>query len=344
MKEVFDRLSKVKGGTCVTIILNTHKTTPDNKKDSITLKNLISETSRRLEIEYDAKTSKTYTDKLNQLADEIDHYLNDHGLILFVNEDIAEYLRVPTHPQPRVIIDDTFATRPIIRAMKKDTDYYVLLLSVGKASMIEASSDEVIQEVNTEGFPIKDDQINSHTKEEFFNRVDKAVNKVRTSNPLPIVAYSEDSTYHQYIKVADHPNIILGNINLKSNVDKPANLIKEIWPSIRDLTVERNRERFSELEQAVSTGVFLSDINEIWNAVKEGRGKTIFVEEGYYQAAKNENGVLTPIEQNDISHKNDIDDVVDDMIEYTLQFGGDVVFLEKGNLKDFDKLALITRY
>ena len=344
MKEVFDRLSKVKGGTCVTIILNTHRTTPDNQKDSIALKNLITETGRRLDIEYDTKTSKIYTDKLNQLASEIDLYLNDHGLILFVNEDIAEYLRIPTHPQPRIIIDDTFATRPIVRAMKNNSDYYVLLLSSGKARLIEASSEDVKNEVRTEGFPIHDDQTYAVSKEEFFNRVDKAVNKIRTSNPLPIVIYSEESTYHQYIKVADHPNTIIGNISLKSNVDKPANLIKEIWPVIRDLTVVRNRERFSELEQAVSTGVFLSDINEIWNAVKEGRGKTIFVEEGYYQAAKNENGVLTPIEQNEISHKNDIDDVVDDMIEYTLQFGGDVVFLEKGSLKDFDKLALISRY
>lgn len=357
MKEVFDRLSRIQGGVCVTIILNTHKTTPDNQKDSIVLKNMISEAATRLENEYDHKIAKSYTEKLTQLANEIDHYHNDNGMMLFVNENIAEYLRIPTHPEPRVIIDDTFATRSIVRAMKKDTDYYVLVLTKGRARLIEASSEDVVEEVRNKEFPVKDNNSVSLSKEEaaksqrmtnildeFFNRVDKSINRVRTNNPLPIFICSEENNYHLYLKSADYPDTIKGHLTLRNFDEKPANLIKEIWPVVRDLTVENNRTRIAELNQAVSTGTCITDINEIWNAVKEARGKTIFVEEGYYQAAKNDDGFLTPIEASEISHRNDIDDVVDDMIEYTLKYGGDVVFLEKDSMKDFDKLALVTRY
>ena len=136
----------------------------------------------------------------------------------------------------------------------------------------------------------------------------------------------------------------MGHIALKNYDEKSANIIREIWPAIRDLTVIRNRERITELEHAVGAGTCITDINEIWRAVQEGRGRTIFVEEGYYQSAKNVDGQLVPIEQNEITGKNDIDDVVDDMIEYTLQFGGDVVFLERGSMKNFERLSLVTRY
>ena len=53
---------------------------------------------------------------------------------------------------------------------------------------------------------------------------------------------------------------------------------------------------------------------------------------------------MIPIANDEIVSKDDIDDVVDEMIEFTLKFGGDVVFLDRGSLKDFEKLALVTRY
>lgn len=357
MREKLEKLSAIKAPVCVTIILNTHKTAPDNKKDPILLKNLISEASKRLENEFGADVSKKYTDTLNKIAGQIDHTYNDHGLMLYVNDDVEGYLRLPTNPHARVIIDETFATRSIIRAIKRDTDYYILALSKGKARLIEANSDEVVQEATTEGFPFTNDNLFSLSKEdaanaqkvtnitqEFFNRVDKAVNKVRAANPQSVIVYSEETNYHQYLKEVDLPDTILGHIVLKNFDTKAGNLVKEVWPTIKDMAVEKNRKRISELEKAMGAGKVISDINEVWTAVQEGRGHTIFVEEGFFQAVKNEEGILTPIDTKDINHKDDIDDIVDEMIEHTLQFGGDVVFLEENALKDYNKLALVTRY
>ena len=357
MRETLDRLSKVKSPVCVTIILNTHKTAPENKKDPILLKNLISTVGKRLENEYDAKTSKSYVEKLNQLAEKIDHSHNDNGLILFVNEEISEYLRVPTHPTTRVVLDDTFATRSVIRALKRDTDYYILVLGKGKVRLLEASSGNLVQEIKSKDFPFEDKTVldvapaesanaqrMTNLTQEFFNRVDKNFNQIRKNNPLPTVIYSETNNYHQYLKEADYPNVFIGHVLLKSFDAKASNLVKEVWEHVKELTVEKNRSRITELQQALNSGKFLGDINEIWLAVQNGRGKTIFVEEGYFQPVRNDNGVLRPISAEEISSKEDINDIVDDMIEYNLQFGGDVVFLEPNSLKDFNKLALVVRY
>ncbi|HZH88443.1 MAG TPA: hypothetical protein VFD78_04625 [Chitinophagaceae bacterium] len=357
MKESLKRLSSIEAPVCVTLVLNTHKTHPENQQDSIVLKNLIAEADQRLLKEYGADIAKRYVASLEKLANSIDHRHNDLGLMLFVNEDIAEYLRLPVQIHNRVILDTTFATRPIIRALKRDTDYYVLVLSMGSARLIEASSDTVVREVEEEGFPITDNNLHAITRpesshsirmtnlaKEFLNRIDKAVNRVIRKNPFSVAIYSEETNYKLYLHEADYPNTILGHVTLKNFDDKASNIVKEIWPSIKKLAIEKERARVVELEQALSSGNYLSDLNEIWRAVNDGRGRTIFVEEGYIQPVREDNGVFTPISSQEISSKKDINDIVDEMIEQNLKYGGDVVFLEKGSLDKFNKLALVTRY
>lgn len=357
MRSILEKLSQIEAPVCVTLILRTHRSHPEYEKDPIQLKNMIVDTNQRLQKEYGTEIAKKYTDKLNKLAKTIDYRKNKEGLLLFVNDDIAEFLRLPIRLHDRIILDNTFATRSIVRALQRSRDYYILVLTRGKARLIEASSDKLIKEIESDGFPIEDKEMLSVSKpdsskairvtnltQEFFNRVDKHVNNLHKKKPLRVIVHADDTNYHDYMKEADNPNIILGHVLLKNFDGKAATIVRSIWPHVENLTLARNRSRIQELEKAVNSGKYLSDLNDIWEAVQKGRGKTIFVEEGYIQPVKNDHGVLTPISSEEIKDKNHINDIVDDMIEHTLKFGGDVVFLEKGGLKDFNKLALVTRY
>ncbi|HLS30451.1 MAG TPA: hypothetical protein VK021_06315 [Flavobacteriaceae bacterium] len=357
MKETFERLSKITAPVCVTLILKTHKVHPDNKKDVILLKNKIAEANQRLQSEYGEEIAERYTEKLEKLAEDIDYRHNDHGLMLFVNDDIAEFLRLPIKLNSRIILDDTFATRPIVRALHRSSNYYILVISKGKARMLQASSDTLEEEFTTGGFPVEDPDLLGLIKatpskatrvtnltKEFFNRVDKMANNIRRKNPLNVIICSDESNYHDYMKIADNPNTILGYIPLKKFNETADNLVRKVWPKVEELILKKNRSRIEELKQAISSGNYLGDLNDIWQAVQKGRGRTIFVEERYFQPVRNEDGILTPISTEDIKDKNDINDIVDDMIEYTLEFGGDAVFLEEGSLENFNKIALVTRY
>lgn len=48
MNTQLKELKNVVSDRCITIILNTHRTLPDNEKDGITLKNLVKEAEIRL--------------------------------------------------------------------------------------------------------------------------------------------------------------------------------------------------------------------------------------------------------------------------------------------------------
>ncbi len=357
MNITLKELKDVTSDNCVTIILNTHRTKPDNQKDPLALKNLIKEAEQRLSVDRNKKDVQGLIQRLTELEAKIDHSHNLESLILFVNEDIAEYTRLPIPVEDRVVIDQTFATRDLIRGLHLDSGYYVLVLSQQKVRLIEAFNDRVVAEIGG-SFPIENNQFYSTNKAElsnatrqtnlvaeFFNRIDKEVNKVRKDNPLPVLICTEESNYHEYLKVADEKQSIFGTFLNQNRVDEKAQaIVEEAWKIVKEHNVQRNNARKVELQKAVSNGLFLSDVNDIWKAISEGRVQTLFVEQGLFQPAVIEDGLVTLVLTTDKDRKEVIDDIYDEMIELNMKFGGDVVFLPKGELKDFNGFGATTRY
>lgn len=353
LKELKDIISE----SCVTIILNTHRTSPDNKKDSLTLKNLIKEAEERLFADEKKRDAKQLVERLKDLESQIDHNHNLESLILFLNEDVAEYTRLPIAVENRVVIDHTFATRDLVRALHFEANYYVLVLSQQKVRLIEAFNDKFVAETGTP-FPIENTQFYSTNKAElsnvskqtnlvaeFFNRVDKEVNKVRKENPLPVLICTEVSNYHEYLKIADEKQSIFDTYLNKNRVDEKAHaIVTEAWAIVKDYTVEKNNARKQELKTAVSQNKFLSDTNEIWQAIKQGRVQTIFIEQDNFQPALWENDQIQYVSDNLRDRKEIVDDIYDELIELNMNYGGDVVFLPKGELSEFNGFGAITRY
>ncbi len=353
LKQLKDVISE----SCVTIILNTNRTHPENQKDPITLKNLIKEAAHRLLEDESKRDAKALIEKLEQIEDEIDHNYNLDSLIIFVNEDIAEFIRLPIAVEDRVVLDHTFATRDFVRAIHLDTNYYILLLSQQKVRLIEAFNDQFVEEVHGD-FPIENTDLYATSASqqsnasrqtnliaEFFNRVDKALNKVRSDNPLPVLICTEESNYHEYLKIADQKHSIYQfYLNMNRVDEKNIHITPEAWKLVKEHVVSVNNERVSELKRAVSQNKFMSDANDIYKGINEGRIQTIFVEEGRFQPALFENNVITFVSDEERSKKVVVDDIFDELIEMNMSFGGDVVFLPKGELSDFDGFGAITRY
>ncbi len=353
LKELKDIISE----SCVTIILNTHRTHPENKKDALALKNLIKEAERRLFADENKRDAKELVQRLLDLESEIDHNHNLESLILFVNEDIAQYTRLPISVENRVVIDHTFATRDVVRALHIETNYYVLVLSQRKTRLIEAFNDKVVAEIG-EPFPIDNTRfystsgvkLSNASKQtnligEFFNRIDKEVNKIRKDNPLPVLICTEESNYHEYLKIADQKHSIYDTYLNKNRVDEKAHaIVTEAWNIVKEYTIQKNNIRKAELQKAVSRNKFMSDTNEIWQGIKQGRIQTLFIEQGKFQPAIWDNDKIQYVSDEYRDTKEVVDDIYDELIEANMNYGGDVVFLPKGDLSEFNGFGAITRY
>ena len=357
MNTTLKNLKDITADNCITIIMNTHRTSPDNLKDEITLKNLIKEVENRLLADTTKRNATSLIDKLNTLAKEIDHNYNLDSLMLFVNDNIAEFARLPIHVEDRVAIDDSFATRDLMRAIHTEANYYVLVLSQEKARLIEALNDKVVKEFKSP-FPIENKQFYTRNKAEaaisarkssliaeFYNIVDKEVNAIRKEKPLPVLICTVEENYPEYLKIADQKDSIFDTYLNKNRMDeKDHAIVSEAAVLVEAATSDKNNERKSELLKAVTENKFLSDTNEIYRAIKEGRIQTLFIEQGLFQPATLDDDKITYVSDSHRSDKGVIDDIYDEMISMNMNFGGDVVFLPKGELSKFDGFGAITRY
>lgn len=335
MNTTLKKLKNITSDCCVRIILQTHRTIPDNEKDSIVLKNLIKEAESRLRANYEKAFVIDMMERINTLAEGINHRFNKESLVLFINENTAEYIRLPITVENRVVVDKTFATRDLVRALYRETSYYILVLSRDKARLIEAFNDKVTDEIE-EGFPMVNTDLNpvqrseaaigsrqTNLVREFFNRVDKQLNKVQKENPMPVIICTEESNYPEYLKIVDKKEMIIGELFGNRMNDKAHYVVEAVWPVMKKLKAEKNNLHLAELKAPVNSRNFLIDFNEIWQAVNDGRGKTLFVKQGYFQPVKLENNHIELSSNGNLEGAN-VDDIIDEMIEKNLQFNGEL--------------------
>lgn len=154
MDNTLKRLKDIKSDCCITILLNTHRNSSQTQKDEIALKNLVTEAEKRLREECNEENGKIVSEKLRELASNIDARYNFESLALFVNRDIAEFIRMPVKVEDRIVIAKRFATRNLVRMLHQELYYYVLVLSREKARLIEAVSNKEIREIH-DGFPME---------------------------------------------------------------------------------------------------------------------------------------------------------------------------------------------
>jgi hypothetical protein len=354
LNKVLKELIQVREFPCVTIILPTHRTHPENAKDPVLLKDLMKEAKVRLLQEADKKAAEEIYSKLETLAAQIDHQYNTEGLALFVSPSVSEYLRLPVSPKARTVVDASFEIRDILRALHKTDYYYAMVLSKSKVRLF-AGIGKQIEEVSEGGFPLEPtfsekkiiDNGNAHEVEnklkEFFNRADKLFWEIYKNNKSGhLILFGDTKNIGYYKEVADHPQLIIGSVEGSYDAAQAHELAEKAQATVEQFLAERRKEMLGELEKAFKGKLAASGINEVYRTAQEGRGRLLFVEEGYQQAAKIEDNRL--FFDVDPKAPGVIDDLVDDIVETVLQFGGQVVFVPDGTLEKYDRIAMILRY
>lgn len=353
IKQKIKALKDLKGVPCVSILLPTHRTMPDADRDPMVLKNLIREAERRLQNEFSKSVANDLVGKLNQLAAEHNFRNGLDGLALYVSADTAQIVRLPIPVEARVVIDGTFATRELYRAMHGQQAYFILHLTNESARLFDAYGNRISAEVRNELFPFlndvpvptghspSDSARSDNRIREFLNRMDKRLQSFLTEQAARLVVVATDRVQSFLREVTDNKNVFIGFTTPPAEDAQPA-LAKKAW-SVVELWIKEQRERaVEELQDAVNDNRFASDLNDIWRAVNEGRGDMLVVEKGYYQPASFQDGLISLEDTEQAAAQ--IDDIVDEIIELCLEKGGSVVFVDNEELPTFDRIGLITRY
>lgn len=361
LQQVFDQLNIAQANPAISIFVPTHRTFPDNQQDAIALKNAMKELETRLSENYDKREAQSLVQQIEQKLADHNHNYNLDTLAIFATAEDTQILNFPFKVKPRIILDQHFATRDILRELNNSVHYYLVVVSRNQGRLLEVFNDQLVRELNQNdelqglNFPIEnthlyttnsDDRSNATKEEnyikEFLNRIDKSVQEVYKQNPLPIIVVGDDRTVSFYEQVCDNPSAIFTTVTNSTNLESEARLlIDDAQDKVNLYRTTLQQASQAEISQAKSQNLLIEDLSSIYRAAKEGRVDQIFIRKGYVQPATIEEETSS-VELN--SDTTNTDDIVDDVLSIVIQHGGKANFLSGDFLDDNINLLAKVRY
>ena len=99
-----------------------------------------------------------------------------------------------------------------------------------------------------------------------------------------------------------------------------------------------------EFTEKIGEHLGISGIQEVWEATKEGKAFKLLVEKDFRSPGFAEKEAYHLYLRPPQKPHRVLADAVDDIIEMVLEKNGHVFFTDNGMLKDYQRIALITRY
>jgi hypothetical protein len=355
--ETIHSLAMENNSPCVTISMNTYRTHPDNTKDSIQLKNYLSEIKNRLLNEFDKKSILDLLEKINTIESEINFNYSLDSVHIYLSNSTKQIIKSPWRvKKDKVYIADKFDISPLIKAYNRSESYLIMLLSQSGVKLYRAINDVIESEVQNNDFPfaenphystnaeeISDAQREDNLVREYFNKVDKALVKVHHLYDLNCVVIGTEDNYSRLLQVADKPSVYIGYASINYNDVSLHTLGKDAWVKIQESQFKQRQQSIKIMHEAIGKGNVLTDLSEIYRSAKEGRGDLLILHENFSQAVRLTGDYTFDVVES-INGQDAIEDITGVIAWEVFSKKGQVVFIGDNELEDLGPIALKVRY
>jgi hypothetical protein len=145
-------MQKEKGKICVSIIVPTHRLSPDRRVDKLEVERAIDKAKQFLEFKYAESEIKPLLQALDELYKDINFTHNSDGLGLYVSPNIKKAVQFFSPVEEKVMVGDNFEMRDLMYKLNYANPYFVLLLTEKDVKLFEGTWDN-LTEINDKNFP-----------------------------------------------------------------------------------------------------------------------------------------------------------------------------------------------
>lgn len=343
-------LQAVRDYPAVSLLMNTNPAAVMTAADAATLRHLIRQATRRLGSETLPETDEVLR-AIDRLASQATSEPTSEALAVYASRRTALVVHLPVKVQERVVIDPTFSTRDLVRALHRTPRHIVLVLTSREARVLDGVGDSLVPAPGGR-FPLRNPRPRSHDParpaladadhETFLRNVDRALAVHLKLHPAPVVIVGPDRLLARFMALTRLPRIAgaipanIGNFPLTA-------LAKRIKPVMETYLCGRQDEALRLLDRNTGGRRAVSGMQSCWLAARHEPVEMLAVEQGLFYPARlrDQGDLLMPA--HDVEHPEVLDDAVDELIELVLRRGGWVALVEDGALTAHDRVALTVR-
>jgi len=378
--ELLLELTAKKNDPSISLYMPTHRSHPDNQKDSIVFKNLVKQLKDILQEKYSEIEVQQYEKIFHDLSQEKalwDKSLD--GLAIYSGGDYLKviYMQIPV--EPLVIVAQRFYTKPLRRYLQSIDRYHILSLNLDRVQLFEGNRfgvseiklhSEIPQTLSealgtdlTEkhstvasyggtgrqnanmhhGDGGKKDQIEKDT-EKFFRIISQAIEE-HYSKPmgLPLLLATLPEHQNLFHKVNKNPWLQKEGIMISTKFMQGEKMAEMAWRIMQKqnlLILKGLKEKFEEAIQSVNAS---DSIHEVAKAVVEGRVETLLLEQNRIIP-----GIILDTNSGSVEIGERIrpeqGDLLDAIAEMASEKGAKVLVVAKNNMPTESGIAAIFRY
>jgi hypothetical protein len=300
-------------------------------------------------------------DALDEVVAEAVRGPASEALAVYASRALTLVVRLPLPVRDRVVIDPTFATRDLVRALHRTPRHVVLALSGRQARLFEGVSG-VLRPVVSGPFPFRRETPPDRSRHhgtgrldrrgesrdtapdtDFLSDVDQALGTYLRLHPAPLVLVGPVRTLAAFRRLSRNLGRLAGAVPGHHGSTSPGRLAELVRPVLDTYLHSREQEALGLLERRMNTGHAVSGLAAAWLAARYERPEMLVVEDGHYVPARlsPDGDLLLPAE--DVEHPDVVDDAVDELLELVIQRGGWVALARDGVLAAHDGVALTLR-
>ena len=356
-KDKLEKLAIERSNPCVTISMNTPGIFPNNQPDVVGLKKLLNEAGGHITNEFGQHPVSGLLQKIEKLEKDIELEYSLKSVHIFLSDTTTEIIK-SSWPvlQNTVSVAENFVIKPLIKDFNRLEEYLILILSQSKVRLLHAINDNIAGEIKNEDFPFaenphfmtdqdkaRDDKQVDNLVRDFFNQVDKALVKIQHKTEMNIVVICTDNNWSRLMQVADKPSIYLGNLSINYTDTANRSVASDAWGIVNAIQEKGRGKAIQEMKEAVAKGKVLTDLSEIFRAVKDGRGDLLITHDTYHQAVKMTGDYAFDL-VTDVTQPGVIDDITSDMAWEVISKKGRAIFTSQDEFNSLGNIALKVRY
>ncbi len=363
------------------LYMPTYRTHPDNAQDREVYKQLVQQFRPMKDAHPRDGGIQAIFAKFDALAEDYHFWQHTRdGLAVFATRELFEVYRLRRPVPPLAIVADSAHTKPLLKYLQTGDRYHVLVLTINSAQLFEGDRyklDEVDlsagevpdsmlaaldheqrdlhatlaayrtatgEQWEAERNPgLKKTDIDNDT-EQFFRAVDRAI-MAQYSLPtrLPLILATLPEHHSLFRKVSRNSQLMDEGIKINAAVLPAKELNKLAWEVFEPYYNSRIDSIVDEFQLAASKGLGVDQLNQIAKDAYDGRVATLLLEENR----------LIPghiVDRDHVVYRDQnegdelIDDVLDDLGELVLRFGGEVWVIPKDRMPVETGAAAINRF
>ncbi|MCU7821712.1 chemotaxis protein [Kitasatospora sp. DSM 101779] len=349
----------------VSLTMPTHRREPDNAQDAVRLRNLLAEAERRIDADPEASRQDRIDlhKQLERAVAEVDLRHSLDGLVVYATTNEHQVWSLPREVPERVVLSDTFLTRNLVAAKAQERPYWVMAVAADRATLWSGAG-LALHEHKADGFPMEAEGVDWDVQREertggqpstfsneetrrFLRSVDAALGTVLGADRRPLFLIGLPQAVSALQEVGTAAGAAVATVLKGGLTDGPDRaLLQELAPAMAQFASHESDRVSTALDAARSRKAFAAGLDEVWEAVCEGRVDMVAVEEHFQRTMRLADGHLAPAEDGGPGgwEEGVREDIVDELVETALDKGAEVVFVPDDELTAHDHIAAVLRY